>query len=664
MPRGVTAWSAWFCGLAYAALAAFPLYNIDAYGHLAQGRQIAALGSVPRVDPFSFWKPEPQPWQNYEWGYDLLTWWAYDLAGPNALIALKCVAIGFAAFALVKLASRLAPNAPSAAPLAAAVLLIVGPFARLRFTVRPQVVGLLFPAVLLVGLHTLYRPETSPRRRVGVLVGLALMQVAWVNLHGSHLLGLLITFLFGVFAARTPALRSVLTLLGLQVLATACTPFGLGIITDAVAHVFIPAYRDVVIEWGPWSPSQPLYLLLGPAAMLLLVLVALGPVARSSRYGLAYAVFCVVVCLMAFRSIRFVAHALLFTAPFVAAGLAQRSWFRDRGRVAMVAAGAAAVWAVVAAPRIEPFVPFGLGEPRLGHAWAAADVIDEHVEAPRILAPIQDSWPLMFAVPDAQFLVDGRVPFYGPAWVRRVTNAFSDPPALEELLDHYDVNAVVVDHTRPPQLPAVGYLSAAPDWILAQVQDRQSLFLRTSASETAVPLEVVGPGFSTGRMLDPDVESTEVDREIDRVGVHQNSAAIQGWLRGLRALRPLARDGAYAGIRRYQTDGERASARLAYDELGAATETYPGFTAVELYRGLAALAACDVEAARTSLARAAYAGETRGTALASFELVLRSADDQKRREALAAIDGLLARPDAAEDPWLIAIREDFETRCP
>ena len=138
------------------------------------------------------------------------------------------------------------------------------------------------------------------------------------------------------------------------------------------------------------------------------------PVTRSGRFGLAYGVFCVLVSMMAFRSIRFVAHQLLFTAPFIAAGLAQVKWIRGSRRAVAVAAGLAFVWAMLASPRLEPFVPFGLGEPRLGHAFAAADVINEHLEDPRILAPIQDSWPLMFAVPDGRFLVDGRVPFYGP----------------------------------------------------------------------------------------------------------------------------------------------------------------------------------------------------------------------------------------------------------
>ncbi|MDH4283633.1 MAG: hypothetical protein OEV36_13340, partial [Myxococcales bacterium] len=285
--------SAWVCAVAFFALGAFPLYSLDAYGHLAQGRQIAELGRIPTVDLFSFWKPAPQPWSNYEWGYDLLTWLIYDHFGPNALIVVKCLLLGVLGHCLVLLAVRLAKGAALAAPLATALLILLAPLARIRFTVRPQIVGLVLPAVLLLGISALYSERAPQRRKAWVVAGLGLMQVAWVNLHGSHLLGVLITVVFLAFSARTPAFRSMIALLAVQLAATACTPFGVGIVTDAVAHVFVPEYREVVIEWGPWSPEQPLYLLIGPCLSAILVLVAMRPVTRSGRYGLAYGVLCV-----------------------------------------------------------------------------------------------------------------------------------------------------------------------------------------------------------------------------------------------------------------------------------------------------------------------------------------------------------------------------------
>jgi hypothetical protein len=657
-------WSAWCCAAAFFLVGAFPLYNVDAYGHLAQGRQIAALGRVPTVDLFSFWKATPQPWSNYEWGYDLITWLIYDHLGPTALILIKCLLLAALGYILVVLAHRLAKGAELAAPLAAAVLILFAPLARIRFTVRPQIVGLVLPAVLLLGISAVYSERTSLRAKRWVVVALGLVHVAWVNMHGSHLLGVLITVLFLAFSIRTAAFTSMLLLLALQLVATACTPFGLDIVTDAVAHVLRPEYRDVVIEWGPWSAQHPLYLLIGPMTAVILVLVAMRPVTRSSRFGLAYGVFCVVVSIMAFRSIRFVAHQLLFTAPFIAAGLAQFEWIRGLRRAVAFTLGLAFVWAVLASPRLEPFVPFGFGEPRLGHAFAAAEVINEHMERPRILAPIQDSWPLMFAVPDGRFLVDGRVPFYGPEFIRKVTNSFSDPAALSTLLEAYEVDTVVVDHTQAGQTAAVEQLWRSPDWWLAQVQDRQSLFIRRGSAASLVPLRIIGPGYRLGRMLDTDVLDSDIEAEAQRVGHHQNSKAIQGWIQGLRSLRPLARDRGRAGVRMYRTDDERKAARRAYRSLSEAAEVYPGFTSIELYRAMAAMAACDASQVREALGRAAYSGETRDTSLVAVELALRTGDESQRAAAKVHVERLSAHPQSASDPWVAAIARDLESRCP
>jgi hypothetical protein len=656
--------SAWVCAVAFFALGAFPLYSLDAYGHLAQGRQIAELGRIPTVDLFSFWKPAPQPWSNYEWGYDLLTWLIYDHFGPNGLIIVKCLLLGVLGYCLVLLADRLAKSAALGAPLAAALLIVLAPLARIRFTVRPQIVGLLLPAVLLLGISALYSERTSTRRKTWVVAGLGLMQVAWVNLHGSHLLGVLITLVFLAFSARTPAFRSMIALLAVQVAATACTPFGAGIVTDAVAHVFVPEYREVVIEWGPWAPGQPLYLLIGPCLSAILVLVAMRPVTRSGRYGLAYGVLCVLLSIMAFRSMRFVAHQLLLTAPFVGAGLAQLEWIRRLRRTAVVVVGMAIVWAVWASPRLEPFVPFGFGEPRAGHPFAVAEVINEHVRDPRILAPIQDSWPLMFAVPGGRFLIDGRVPFYGPEFIRKVTNSFSDPVALEALLEAFAVNSIVVDHTRRDQAAAVEYLWRSPDWWLAQVQDRHSLFVRQGSAPSLTPLRIVAPGYRVGRLLDPEVTDPDIEAESQWVGHHRNSRAIQGWIQGLRSLRPLARDGGRAGIRMAETDGERESARAAYRFLTESAGIYPGFTSIELFRAMAAMATCDESQAREALGWAAYSGQIRETSLVGIELALRAGGEAERDGAKTHLEALAARPEITGDPWVAALARDAEVRCP
>ncbi len=657
-------WSAWASALAFFLTGLFPLFNADAYGHLAQGRQIAALGRVPKVDLFSFWQSTPQPWQNYEWAYDLATWLVYDQLGANALILLKCLALGALGYLLVVLAKGLARGAQLAAPLTLTALLLALPVARFRFTTRPQIVGLLFPAILLGGIAALYAERTSSRRKGWILGALGLLHVVWVNSHGSHLFGVVITVIFVAFSFRTAAFRWMAGLLALQVVATGCTPFGFSIATDAVSHVLQPEYRKLVVEWAAWSPRDPLRLLVAPIVTALFVLVAARPVTRSSRFGLAYGVFCVLLSVMAFRSMRFVAHQLLFCAPFIAAGLSQLSGFGKmrRGMVGLV--GVAAVSGALWMTQLVPALGFGFGESKRAYPWASADVIERDVRQPRVLASIEDSWFLMFAAPSSRLLIDGRVPFYGPEMIQRVSQSFTSPRLFAEQLREYDVNAVVIDHTRSDHIVATEYLSSREDWALAFVEDGHSLFVRRDVSPGLEPFEILGPGYRAGHLLDLGFADAEVSSEVGRLGSQLNTASIHAWHEGLELLRPLARDGDRAGIRKHRGPEEQARARAAYERLSLPAHRYPGFTTIELYRAMAALSACDVREARAALGRAAYGGQTRGTSLVALEISLRAGEASERSAAVAQVGRLSVHPESRDDPWVVAVAADIDTRCP
>jgi hypothetical protein len=188
--------------------------------------------------------------------------------------------------------------------------------------------------------------------------------------------------------------------------------------------------------------------------------------------------------------------------------------------------------------------------------------------------------------------------------------------------------------------------------------------VREGSAATLKPLSVVGPGYRVAALLDPSVGDGDIEQDAQQVGEHPNSKAIQGWIQGLRYLRPLARDGERAGVRSYRTPQEQEAARRAYRSLSAAAAIYPGFTSIELYRAMAATAACDEAEAREALAWAAYSGETRETSLAAIELALRTGDEPQRATAKAHVARLLEHPDAAGDPWLAAISGDLDIRCP
>ncbi|MEM7434543.1 MAG: hypothetical protein AAF436_05275 [Myxococcota bacterium] len=661
MSRWVVTVSAWVLAAGFGLSGCFPFFNADGYGHLAQGRQIATLGRVPHVDLFSFWRAEPQPWSNYEWGYDLASWWLYDAWGASGLVIVKCLVLAILGWALVRLAVRLAGGNQLAAPIVVGVAALALPIARTRLTVRPQVAGLVFAGLLLLGIGTLYDNRSGRRAKSITLVGILAMQVVWVNAHGSHLLGLAIGMLFLAFSWRTTAFAWMLALVFGQTLAMGCTPFGFAIVGDSIAHLTDPAFRGAVTEWAPWRATDPLRLLVGPTAFAILTLVTLRRVTQYGRFGLAYGSLCVLLCAMAFTSTRFVAHQVLLCSPFIAAGLSAMHTLKSRpaGVAALVAA--AAVVSLIWTARLEPRFGFGLGESRADAPWGSAAIIDEHLDDARVLATIQDSWQMMFATPNAKFLVDGRVPFYAPAFVSRVTGSFADGGAFSELLREFDVTAVVIDHTRADHIAATEWLSRDPGWSLVHVEDGHSLFVRDDARGPLPPLEVIAPGYRTGAILDPTQAEETITAEVARVIKDDDTGPMGAWLRGLQHLRPLARNGDRAGLRAATTPDETEHARKAHELLTEAAAAYPGFTSIEVYRTLAAVASCELENAAEALQRAEVAGPTRDTILAGLELSLRRATDASRaREHLTRLQSQAA---TANDPWVIALAADPSPPC-
>jgi hypothetical protein len=372
---------------------------------------------------------------------------------------------------------------------------------------------------------------------------------------------------------------------------------------------------------------------------------------------------CVLLSVMAFRSMRFVAHQLLFCAPFIAAGLSQLPGLARMRRSVVgligIAAASSALWMM----QMVPALGFGFGESKREYPWASAEVVEQAVEHPKIVASIQDSWFLMFAAPGAKLLIDGRVPYYGPEMIQQVSRSFTDSELFAQQLAEYDVNTVVIDHTRSDHIVATEYLNSRNDWALAFVEDGHSLFVRRDVSPGLRPFEIAGPGYRTGRLLDTGLDDLEVSAEVARLGSQLNTASMHAWHEGLELLRPLARDGDRAGIRMHRDADEQARARAAYERFSVAARSFPGFTSIELYRAMAALSACDISEAQEALGRAVYGGQTRGTSLVALELSLRAGAPTERSTAAAHVARLSARPESRDDPWVAAIVSDIDVRC-
>jgi hypothetical protein len=277
---------------------------------------------------------------------------------------------------------------------------------------------------------------------------------------------------------------------------------------------------------------------------------------------------------------------------------------------------------------------------------------------------MQTAWYLMYASPSSRFLIDGRVPFYGPEHVREVGQAMTGAGNLRELLVRYRVDSVVFDFTSSDTQGALRSMTGIEGYYPIAIEDDHVLFAAFLPGREALfdrrVYRVLPPALDPAPLLGETAPVTRLEDEVSRLGEDGHTDAIRAWYAGILNLRPLSR-GLAAGFRAPSDEATKRHALDASDLLSRAAEHYPAVPIVHAYAALAALAACrPLEVAEAS-ERARQEGGNREAALAVVEMALRTGDEGPAVEMLAAASDPMLR----NDPWLEAIRADLEAdvRC-
>lgn len=659
----------WLAAGALALAGLFPGNNPDTLGHLAQGRQIVQLGRVPSFDTWSL-LPGPRVWHNYEWLSDVVYYALYSTVGYDGLIALKCVLLVATALLLLAFARRL--GGERAVVLGALALVAAIPAVRFRLSDRPHVFGLFLAAAYLALLARLLDLDetASKRTRIAHVALIGGLHVLWVNLHGSHLLGVAITGAFAVLCTRATR-PYLLALLGVEAAASCISPYGPSIVIDALEHVFDSRYRTVVSEWAPWDANSPPWLHLGPAlhgALLALVAPRLWRSRPSARASLGVALLLGVA---SFRSIRFVADFVLLSVPLVGAGYAGWLSAIEARRFRIVSAGSLGALALLVPWGASGLPPY-LG---LGHGLSYADLphgpgalLARAARPPRVFGALQHSWALMWEAPNARFFVDGRVPFYGPEHVQRASDAYVDDSVFEEVLRENDINAVVLKHTLGGEQHRIASMRARGGWSLALVDDAFALYVRDDLSTASryPRLTTLRPGYDAGWVLGATPsEQAAIRAELQETPGVASDRGYRHWVWALLALAPLARDGDRGGLRPAEGPNDWTRYRAAAGLLAATPAAARDLPTVAALEALVRATLCDFEGADEALARSTsfVTQPGRETVLAEQELALRRG---QREGVRAFVEAGLAMPEGHDDPWLRGLEAELSRppRCP
>jgi hypothetical protein len=224
----------------------------DTYSHIATGDCILLHRAVPVTDPFSY-TFAGAPWVAHEWLSELIMATAYRSGGWSGLLILFA---GATAFAVGLLAQHLARWL---APLPATIaLLISASCISPSLLARPHILVLPILVVWTLGLLV-------ARERARVPWPMLPLMLAWANMHGSFIFGLLLVCPFALEAIagegtgwRCSALQWTLFLCVAVALASA-TPFGWrGLIFPF--RLMGMKQLDMVGEWQPtdFQTLQPI----------------------------------------------------------------------------------------------------------------------------------------------------------------------------------------------------------------------------------------------------------------------------------------------------------------------------------------------------------------------------------------------------------------------
>lgn len=160
--------------------------DLDLWLHIGAGRFITRNGYIPLFDIFSS-TIAGQPWDNHEWLFQVLVYRLYDAFGPDGLQQMQSVVIIITLGVLFFIGYH---RERQLAVLGTLVMVVM--VYQQRFTMRPDLFSLAFFTLYIFILSLHIDKRWAPW-------ALALIQLAWVNIHGFFFFGPLF-ILIGIFS--------------------------------------------------------------------------------------------------------------------------------------------------------------------------------------------------------------------------------------------------------------------------------------------------------------------------------------------------------------------------------------------------------------------------------------------------------------------------------
>jgi hypothetical protein len=431
----------------------------DVLWGIRAGLDMIRNGRLPHTATHS-WTAQGRTWVPNSWGWDLVLGATYRIGGLAAIGALSILFVTALALLIARAARRI-----DAHPGWTALLLAVAMLGMLHaLEPRPQIVDFLMIFILPPLLPTILFGE--PGRAGRAAAALAGLQVLWINLHTSAVLGpvILAAAGAGLLVNRGDGRRQAATrLAGVLTLATGCclvTPLGLSALTN-IAEVRRSSV-GLITEWTPAGIHGAASLL--GLGVLAVALLAMSVAARARRFDTVAVL--VVLAVATASAVRFAPMVLLYMTPELAVAAGHTRL--PKVVVTRLAVTAGAILLALGIQRAGSFVP-------LDAVIASPSLVAELPPGCRLVNDYQLGGEVLLARPDVSVAIDGRNDMYGRTLLLSIETMLRTSPAgTTARLDADGVNCVLA----PSSNKLVTVLSDDPAWRVVGEDGYRTLLVR------------------------------------------------------------------------------------------------------------------------------------------------------------------------------------------
>lgn len=468
------------------------LEDCDTGFHIRTGEYILNTQSVPRFDIFSFSKPA-MPWTAHEWLSEAimaLIHKSYGLTGVAVFFSLIISASYYALFMAVR---RWGANI-------FVVLAVTGlavASSELHWLARPHIFSLILTVAWLSVLDTY---EYRDRSRVLLLLLLPLLMLAWVNLHGSFITGLLLNVIYlagnfsrwffsreGIFLERTKwILTSTAGCLG----ASLINPYGYKILSFPFKLVSNRTIMDNVNEFLSPDFHEPMFF-----TVLLLLLIAFLAVSRT-RLDVIEVMLLLLFTYMALYSVRYIPLFAIITAPLIArhssrcempdgrflrslSGLADRMSRWDRSATRFLWPVFVTLAVIVLASMSKIHYAF---DEDLKPVKAAEFLNREQLPGNMFDNDEFGDYLIYAAWPKYRVFLDGRSDMYGEERMKEYFQVARVKGNWEEVLNKYRINWIIFNSDSTLSRLLLG----RSDWKLIYADDVADIFIRNTPENRGI----------------------------------------------------------------------------------------------------------------------------------------------------------------------------------